>query len=382
MTQGLDWLRAAAATGEVHTVRLSFADRLGVWRGKRVPVDLFLAGVDKPLGFCDGMLVCDVHADLVQETRFSNYSTGYPDFYVHPAADTIRQVGWAPAEAYVFGALRDEHGHSTTVAPRSVLGRVASLAAGRAGLEQVRLSVGGRLMHAPDRPATLELGLIHTVADRVLADVATGLAGSGIVVETMLVDRGGAFSLGLGAMALSEAGIAGIVAKGALKEVARAAGLDATFMTRAYAGAAPSAWTVTLALPGAVSPVALSGLLADARGLLSPSVTAFRAGPLAPVVDAGPTGTSVTVAASAEASPETVVACAVAAVAAALDGEQGGAEPATLPDAASRLESAAWLSHWLGEELPVNSAPLLRAEQAMFDAAVTDWELQRYWKAS
>lgn len=385
-TQGLDWLRAAAASGEVHTVRLSFADRLGVWRGKRVPVDLFLAGVDKPLGFCDGMLVCDVHADLVQETRFSNYSTGYPDFYVHPAADTIRRVGWAPAEAYVFGALRDEHGHSTDVAPRSVLARAARLTQARPGMGRVRLGVSGRLMHSQQHPAQVELGLIHGAADRVLADVAAGLEGSGIRVETIEAGDGGAFRLGLGWMAPSEAGIAGIVTKGALKEVARAAGLDATFMTRAFAGAAHSAWSVTVELArsqGTAEGLAsLDGLLADARGLLSPSITAFRAGPIQPRARDTADGTSVSVAASAEASPETVVAVVIGAIAAAMDGTRGGSEPLSLGASADRLEQASWLAHWLGEDLPLNSAPLLRAEQAMFDAAVTDWELQRYWKAS
>ena len=379
MAQGLDWLREAAASGEVHTVRISFADRLGVWRGKRVPVDLFLGGVDKPLGFCDGMLVCDVHADLVQETRFSNYTTGYPDFYVHADPATIRQVGWAPAEAYVFGDLRDEHGHTTGVAARSTLAKVAERAAAL-GLTSVRLAVSGRLMHAPDRPATLELDLIHGAADRVLTTVAAGLDGAGIRVETIEVDRDGAFRLGLGSMGLRAAGEAGVVTKGAIKEVARAAGLDATFMTRPLPGASPSTWDVEVALPAGVVVDAgvLAALAADARGLTSPSVTAFRAGPLS--VEAGE-GYAV-VRASSEASPETAVAIAVACVAEAIAGTAGGAETVSLVDAASRLESASWLSDWLGEDLPLNSAPLLRAEQAMFDAAVTDWELQRYWKAS
>jgi glutamine synthetase len=381
VAQGLDWLRAAADAGDVHTVRISFADRLGVWRGKRVPADLFLAGADKPLGFCDGMLVCDVHADLVQETRFSNYQTGYPDFYVHADPSTIRPAGWAPGEAFVFGDLRDEHGHTTEVAPRSVLARVAR----RAGVSAVGLTVGGRLMHSQQRPAALELGLILGAADRVLDAAATGLERSGITVDVIEVDRDGAFALHLAPLAPTAAGEAGVVVKGALKELARAAGLEAIFMTRPVASAAPSTWGVDVPIAGSVDATVLAGLLADARGLLSPSITALRAGPVAPRVGSAGGAREVTICASSEASPETVVAVALAAVSEASAGTRGGTggpEPASLVEAAARLEGAAWLADWLGEDLPINSAPLLRAEQAMFEAAVTDWELQRYWKAS
>ena len=57
----LQWLREAAAAGEVHTVRVSWADRLGTWRGKRLPVDVFLGGPERRIGFGDGMIVVDVN---------------------------------------------------------------------------------------------------------------------------------------------------------------------------------------------------------------------------------------------------------------------------------------------------------------------------------
>ena len=88
----LQWLREAAAAGEVHTVRVSWADRLGTWRGKRLPVDVFLGGPERRIGFCDGMIVVDVNCDVIQETPFSNFGTGYPDMYLRPRLEHAQEA--------------------------------------------------------------------------------------------------------------------------------------------------------------------------------------------------------------------------------------------------------------------------------------------------
>ncbi len=93
---GPGWLAAAADRGEVHTVRLGWADRLGGWRGKRMPVREFLSRAPMSMGFCDGMIVCDVQCDIIEATPFSNYSTGYPDLHVHFHPDLARPAAWAP----------------------------------------------------------------------------------------------------------------------------------------------------------------------------------------------------------------------------------------------------------------------------------------------
>jgi hypothetical protein len=42
LTEHESWLADAVASGRVDTVALSFADRLGGWRGKRVPARDFV----------------------------------------------------------------------------------------------------------------------------------------------------------------------------------------------------------------------------------------------------------------------------------------------------------------------------------------------------
>ena len=76
------WLADEVAAGRVDTVALSFADRLGAWRGKRVPAREFVEHGPIVLGFCDGMVVCDIRCGVIEETPFSNFETGYPDLHV------------------------------------------------------------------------------------------------------------------------------------------------------------------------------------------------------------------------------------------------------------------------------------------------------------
>src|ERR1035437_10453124 len=116
-----DWLASEVASGRVHTVALSFADRLGAWRGKRVPAKDFVEHGPTTLGFCDGMIVCDIRCGVIEETPFSNFSTGYPDLHVTLDPREARPMGWRPREAFVFGVPSDRNGDALAVAPTALL---------------------------------------------------------------------------------------------------------------------------------------------------------------------------------------------------------------------------------------------------------------------
>ena len=78
------------------------------------------------MGFCDGMIVCDVQCGVHESTPFSNYSTGYPDLHVLPDLDRIYPVGWVLDEAYVFGVPAGPDHRPLAVAPAEVLRRAAA----------------------------------------------------------------------------------------------------------------------------------------------------------------------------------------------------------------------------------------------------------------
>lgn len=126
--------------------------------------------------------------------------------------------------------------------------------------------------------------------------------------------------------------------------------------------------------------------LTPLRSLLQPSVNAFKAGPpRRPTGTVGGEGLSLRgLAAASEADAATALAALGAAVGATLEGAGGDAEPAQpegLDGAATLLERCEWARDWLGEEFVDNAVPLQRHEAALFAAAVTDWELSRYWSA-
>lgn len=384
----VDWLRRAVEEGRIHTVRVSFSGRLGDWRGKRVPARRFLERLGEPFGFCDGMLVCDVAADIIQDTPFSNYETGYPDLHLVPDLDGLRETCWAPGEAYVFGDALDGHHRPIEVSPRWVLRQVTERLAARGASALAWASLAGRLMVTPDRPAPLaSTGTLVPGEDLgPVGRAVEGLRQSGLPVRTVRggPDRG-RFQVELGPeepVALAEALV---VAKGALKEVAQREGARAVFMTLTPGQKAPSTLELRLDVRGSLpppAPEAVGARVRQLRGLLQPSVTAFKAGPPPdPEVLPGGDGhwSVLGLRASAEADPFTALAVALAASA-----EEGrpalGDEPHDLTTAARALERAGWAASWLGRRFVENSVPLLAHEGSLYSQVVTDWEIDRYWR--
>jgi glutamine synthetase len=388
----LAWLRGAVQDGSVHTVRASFADRLGHWRGKRIPAEYFLTHADQEVGFCDGMLVCDVRCDIIEETPYSNYGTGYPDFHVRFDLARLRPVGWISGEAYVFGDPYDHGGRPSPVSPRHVLRRVLDRLSTVGIRARAGLQLGGRFMRDPYHAALIPAGGLGPGDDEVgaLSRIGAGLRASEIPVRALATGpEAGAFRLTLASDEPMSSAEAGVVAKAAAKEIARQSGVTASFMTLQRGAIAPSLLepTLDLEITASVHPAAIQiqRRLAEVRALLQPSVNAFKAGPpSAPIIR--PLGRSLAVSglsASSEADPFTVIAAALAAFAVAIDSpnEPAGilADGQGLGAAAEQLARTTWVTEWLGPEFVANALPLLAREEHLLQSSVTDWEIDRYW---
>jgi glutamine synthetase len=383
----LDWLRSRADAGEIHTVRLAWTDRLGTWRGKRVPAAVFLDDADRRMGFCDGMIVVDVNCDVIQETPFSNFGTGYPDMYLRPWVETLAPIGWQPGEAFLHGRLEDHHGDPLAVAPANVLAAVTErLAEVGVGLK-VQLTLAGRLMRSPTESASLlPGGLVRgEPSPGILRTAAEGLMASGVSVRFIDARADGRFRLALDTAAPGEAALAASMAKAALKESAAKSGHRAVFMSRLPDGGSAGLLEVELEVEGlglGDGSGSLPARMRTVRALLQPSINAFKLGP-SDVRSLMATSAGFRIAglvAAAEADPAT----ALAAIGACLGVGAGAApveEPGSLGAAATVLERSPWARDWLGTHFVDNSVPLLRHEEATFAAAVTDWEMDRYWSA-
>lgn len=379
----VDWLREAATSGDIHTIRLAWTDRLGAWRGKRLPVERYLASPDARMGFCDGMIVVDVKCDVIEETPFSNFDTGYPDMYLRPRPDTIGQVGWVPGEAFVLGELQSHDGDPLGVAPANVLGSVLARLAEAGATATAALTLSGRLMSSPTDAVDLLPDGTPQDASRapVLGPAAEGLLVSGVPVRAVAAERDGGFRVSLGRLPVAEAAMASAMTKAALREVAILGGQQATFMTRLPGLDRSSQLRIALALDGLAAPDdgTVGAAVASVRALLQPSINAFKAGP--PTISVAPG--ELAVVASSEADPFTAAAALLAVVGAAQVGaESRSGDAATLAAAADALASATWARDWLGDAFLDNAIPLLRHESDLFNAVVTEWELDRYWSSS
>ena len=388
----LAWLCEAVQAGTIHTVRASFADRLGHWRGKRVPAEHFVAHANQEIGFCDGMLVCDVRCDIIEETPYSNYGTGYPDVHVRFDPSRLRPVGWIEGEAYVFGDPHDHDGQPSPVAPRHVLRRVLGRLEAMGITARVGLRLSGRFMRDPDHPALIPIGGLGPGDDEVgaITRIVNGLEASEIhVLAITSGPEAGAFRITLASDQPLASAEAGVVTKGAAKEIARQAGVTASFMTLQRRAVAPSLLEPNVALVSTgsdhPSATAIQRRLAEVRALLQPSVNAFKAGPpSAPALRVDGRSLSVSgLSASSEADPFTVIAAALAAIGVAVDSghepARGLADAESLGAAAEQLAQTAWAGEWLGPEFVANALPLLAREERLLQSSVTDWEVDRYW---
>jgi glutamine synthetase len=374
-----DWLMSEVTAGRIDTVALSFADRLGAWRGKRVPAKDFVEHGSTTLGFCDGMIVCDIQCGVIEETPFSNFSTGYPDLHVTLDPREARPMGWRPREAYVFGVPSDRHGTSLSVAPSAVLQSVLRRLEAVGLVVTTSAELSGAFFDSDAKPNQA----FTADEERHLPFLwLNALTASWIPVRYCHPGFDpGSFRLGIDELSPLELAQAIVVAKGAAKELARVEGGDAIFMTRRPGGAEPALLQVTVTLKPfqELSTELLECLLGEARPLLYPSVNAMRMTDVPVVLSTRGEVSILTVSASAEADSATVLATVLAAVGAALDGVQ---TPGSRIDALSRsaqLLESYWLRDWLGEPFLENSIPLFEHEAALFASAVTDWEIERYW---
>ena len=304
------------------------------------------------------MIVCDVRCGVIEETPFSNFSTGYPDLHVTFDPREARPIGWRPGEAFVFGVPSDHKGEALPLAPVTVLAAVIDRLAGRGVAATAAAELSGCFFDGDRNPvltspadgrADLPARLLDALVN---SWIPARYASNGF-------DRG-SFVIGIDHLPPLELAQAIVVTKGAAKELARAAGLEAVFMTRRPGGGQPALLALDLIFDIAqpVDPPHLAGLLAEARPLLFPSVNAMR---------------------QPAAEPSAALATTLAAIGAAMDGiDPTGPGIDDLARSAALLKRE-WLRDWLGAPILENAVPLFEHEASLFAAAVTDWEIDRYW---
>ncbi len=242
----------------LHTIECSFPDAQGVPRGKRIPTAHFLKTAHRGFELANAALVWGRHNDVIQDTVYTNFGTGYPDMIAVPDLSTFRPVPWRPGAASVICDCREHDGREVAVSTRHVLKQVVAEAR-RMGYEP---QIGPELEFyvldqagAPVYPGTDCYSLTRgATLEPLLGRVRESLGQMGIEVEACNTEYGPAqVEINIHYSDALEAADNTMRFKMAVKEIACDLGYRVTFMAKPFAGESGSGFHVHQSLNGSES---------------------------------------------------------------------------------------------------------------------------------
>jgi glutamine synthetase len=421
-------------------IRVSYADMIGVDRGRDVLLEELPTAAGHGLAFCRAVYHTSPMGDVVPVQ--GGLEEGLPDITVFPDLSTVTALPWEPRAAWCLGDAVAPDGAAAPESPRVVAQRVVRRAAG----------LGYTLVCGPELEFYLcepgpggawqryanELGNVYVVGRKgdpqgVLLDMLRQLRDAGLRVTAANHEFSpGQFEINLGHSGLADAADRSFRLKSAVQEIARHSGLLATFMAKPFNDEGGSGFHVHLSVndasganvfgdpdgPDGLSPVgrhAVGGVLRHARALsalLNPTINSYkRFGPdtLAPwLIDWGLDNRSAMIRippergaaarmevrlGDATANPYLAMAAVGAAVCLGVadkveppeklegygyDPARSEVLPMRLGDALDALEADRELTEVLGDYFVTSFLAYKRNEIERFERFVTDWEFREY----
>jgi len=425
----------------IDVIRVSYADMIGVDRGRDVLLDELPAAMGHGLPFCRAIFHTSPQGDVVPVA--GGLDAGLPDVLVRPDLATVSPLPWEPGTAWAIGDVSTPAGDPHPESPRVVLQRVAGALAGLGVQALIGPELEYFLLEADDsergwRRYADAPGNVYVVGAkgdprRHLTRSLRTLRDAGLGVTAANHEFcGGQFEINLGHSGALDAADRAFRLKSAVQELARLDGLMATFMAKPFNDEGGSGFHLHASLvdddgqnvfgdPGgehglsATGRRAIAGVLAHAAALAAlanPTINSYkRFGPdtLAPwLVDWGLDNRSALVRippergagsrmeirlGDATANPYLVIAGTLAAVYLGLrdkleppaplegygyDPARAPLLPQRLPDALDALEADADLRGVLGAEFCQSFLTYKRNEVERFERHVTDWEFTEY----
>jgi glutamine synthetase len=440
----VDQLRDLVAKGDIDTVVAGFTDHYGRLLGKRFDAGMFVEDIVKDGGHaCDYLLTVDMEMEPVPGYKFANWELGYGDFHMVPDLATLRVASWLDRTALVICDLKNEKTHALVeVAPRSILRRQIASIDQLSYQSFAATELEHYLFRTSYRDAAkngfreLEAAGWYLEDYHLLQGARTEdfhgaarrhLSASGVPVETSKGEWGkGQHEINVRYAGALDMADRHVVFKQCLKELADAAGLSVTFMAKPFQGQAGSSCHMHFSLwrggknvfekDGDLFRWFLGGWMAHAPELMvfyAPTINSYKR-----YVDASwaPTriawsydnrtagfrvvgdGASLRIECripGADCNPYLAFA---AALASGLDGIRNKVEPPecfvgdvyaaknlprvphTLADALELFSNSEFAKKAFGADVVEHYAHFFRTEVAAFDAAVTDWERNRYFE--
>ncbi len=236
----------------IDIVKVGGADYDGIYRGKRLPVDVFLEGIERGYAQGDVLFGWDIAEDLVPGLRFTNWDTGYSDLRMKPDLTTFRMVPWEEGAATVICDFMTESGEPVRVSPRYVLGRVLEQAAELGYRAELALELEFRLYREDQRslreknwrdltplsPTTSCYSLHRSTGDDFLVGKLRRLMDAhGVPIEGYNREHGpGMYEMNLRHASGMEAADRALLFRNGVKEICLLDNLTASFMAKPFAG--------------------------------------------------------------------------------------------------------------------------------------------------
>ncbi|HLN07086.1 MAG TPA: glutamine synthetase family protein [Acidimicrobiales bacterium] len=245
---------------DIRTVVSGAADLHGVWRGKRLPVEEFLAHLDHGVPFSDVLLVithaedADDGQELVEPPGGAAYpyyfprkEQGFPDILVVPDLSSARRLSWHEGTLGVVGDFHLPSGDPVPIGSRNVLRRLIERARSR-GLEpKVGLEYeffifrggfdslaesGWRLEPLYARPYTYSV-YRGGLDEELIGEVRRHMTNADVSIEASNPETGpGQYELNLHYADALKAADDGFIYKNGIKEIIARRGLTASFMAK------------------------------------------------------------------------------------------------------------------------------------------------------
>lgn len=242
-------IRRLAEEHHLVAVRLGGVDVDGIWRGKRIGIEEFLAHTWREgTGLCNALFAVTLADELVPGGSYTGWDRGFPEVRLVPDLTTFAVTPWAGRTAAVIGDFVEPDGTATAVSPREVL-RTVLTRCRQAGYEPLigyelefylfRGDPGsaaqkayGDLTPVFDDLRTYNLSVMVQL-EPVIGAIVSDLRAAGVPVDAANIEYSpGQFELNLPAADPLTAADRVVMYKHAVRELAAGHGLAATFMAK------------------------------------------------------------------------------------------------------------------------------------------------------
>jgi glutamine synthetase len=231
----------------ISSVEIGFADINGSIIGKRLPSRFLLEHLTDGTSVCRAPLTWDIQSEYFTTSKFAGFEYGASDMTLKPDYATLREIPWRPGTAFALADLVIDTGEIIQVAPRQILKNVLARLKKTGYTAKVGSEIEFYLLDGEKKPLfggkeTYSIGKIGWFSD-IIDQLLKNLEAFNIPLEAIHTEYGpGQIEMILEYDdALTNADNA-VIAKNAVKEIARKNGLYATFMALPFNGLSGSGY--------------------------------------------------------------------------------------------------------------------------------------------